>query len=139
MSKQVIAIVLMFFIHPLWAYDDYWQCTAFDGAKHQWVIKNAYERVAENKALEACKKQSPVPSTCKIIKNNCDYFANGLSTKPFWQCTALDQMSKLWLSDFFNNRDEAAMNAKALCQKESGMPDTCYVNLLTCKNLNEHP
>lgn len=66
---------------------------------------------------------------------NCELFIDGVSTSPAWQCSALDQMAKVWVNNPYPNRDDAALAAKAYCQDNSGFPDTCYVNLLTCKNI----
>ena len=117
----------------------YWQCTASDGDEKQWVATGDYERSATNKAYEGCKKSSKLPLSCKVAKENCEAIINGVSTRPMWQCTALDQMAKAWPSSFYTHRDDAALAAKAYCQQRSSMPDSCYINLLTCKNLNEKP
>lgn len=115
----------------------YWQCSAHDSTDKQWVAKSVYERAATNQAYDGCKKQSTNPTSCKIAKEFCEYFANGKSNRPMWQCTALDLMAKPWVSNTYSQRDDAAIAAKAYCQEQSSMPDTCYINLLTCKNLNE--
>lgn len=115
----------------------YWQCTIQDELRHQWHDANLYERVAMNKALEACKKESPVPMSCKMDKNNCSFYFNGQSTRPLWQCTALDHDAKPWQSSVHPSREEAALSAKEDCQSQSSLPETCYINLITCKNLNK--
>ena len=137
MNKYLLMLLLLCIIEPGWADDGYWECAAQDAEQKQWVIKSPYERVASTKAFEACKKQSIAPISCKIPKENCDYFSNGLNTHPMWRCLALDQMSKLWRSEIHTNRDEAALESKAFCQQHSPMPESCYINLMTCKNLNE--
>ena len=100
--------------------------------------KSLYERVSMNKAFDDCKKQSPVPTSCKAVKEGCEYFAHGISTRPMWRCTALDQTAKPWVGNTYSNEDEAALGAKEDCQKHSALPWTCYINLLTCKNLSEN-
>lgn len=137
MNKSLIVFLLLCIVQTSWAEDSYWQCAAQDDQQKQWIIKSPYERVATTKAYEACKKQSVVPVTCKIPKENCDYFTNGLNTRPMWRCLALDQMSKPWWSEVHSNRDEAAIESKMFCQQHSSMPESCYINLMTCKNLNE--
>lgn len=137
MNKYLITFLFLIFIRPCWADDSYWQCAAQDNQHKQWVVKSPYERVATTRAFEACKKQSVSPLSCKISQERCDYYSNGLSTRPMWRFLALDQMSKLWYSNIRAHRDDAALEAKAFCQKHSAMPESCYINLMTCKNLNE--
>ena len=139
---STLFLVVFIIIKPTWAdtnlnNTNYWQCTAYDDGKKQWVIKSLYERVAANKALDACKKQSTAPTSCKMRKEICEYFAHGLSTRPMWQCTALDQTAKPWMGGTYSNQDDAALGAKVYCQQHSILPGTCFINLLTCKNLSE--
>jgi hypothetical protein len=54
-----------------------------------------------------------------------------------WQCTALDQTGEPWQSNFYSQRLDAALGAKAFCKEKSSVPDTCYINLVTCINKNE--
>lgn len=114
----------------------YWQCTTSDKSNKQWVIKNKYERAARGQSFDACKKQSPVPASCET---DCEGFNHGVSTRPLWQCTALDQNAKAWISQTYAQRDDAEMNAKARCKTLSSIPDSCYLNTLTCVNLNHWP
>jgi len=116
---------------------DYWECHVSDSADKQWLAQGSYQRIATNKAFEACKKQSEYPNTCKAANEACEAFVNGISTRPMWRCTALDQLSKVWRSAIYTHRDDAALGAKAYCHQHSGMPDSCYINLMMCKNLNE--
>ncbi len=115
----------------------YWECITTDQTGHEWIAKDVYERVAANNAYDACKKQSDIPKTCKAAKEACEQFINGKSTKPLWQCTALDQHAKTWQSNAYANRDDAALAAKAYCQANSAVPGSCYINLITCTNLNK--
>lgn len=116
--------------------NDFWRCLAKDNEMHQWQFESAYQREAINRAFDACKKQSSTPKTCHTAREMCEYFSNGQSTRPLWRCLALDQMAKSWSSNLYPNRDDAAIAAKAYCKDKSAMPDSCYVNLLTCKNVN---
>lgn len=139
MNNCLILMLYASLISTTWANSgSYWQCTTVDNQEKQWVEISTYDRVAMNKAYDACKKQSTNPSSCKTSKANCEYFFNGQSTRPAWQCVALDLMSKPWPSNIHSQRDDAALEAKAYCQQHSGMPESCYINLLTCKNLNEN-
>lgn len=116
---------------------DFWQCTATDPSNQTWTAQHQYQQAAINQAFEQCKKLSHTPESCSISKSACDFFANGTNTTSLWQCTALDKMNKTWKSRLYRNRDDAAIAARAYCEQKSGMPDTCYVNLLTCKTTPE--
>lgn len=130
-------IVVFVMIAPCVSANEQWECRSHDSENLQWVAKNNYQRAATTDAFDACKKQSAYPNSCKTEKDNCELFVDGLTTRPMWQCTALDQLSKVWRSTIYRHRDEAAMAAKSNCHHHSGMPDTCYINLLMCQNLNE--
>ncbi|WP_133127790.1 hypothetical protein [Legionella nagasakiensis] len=147
MNKSYLIIFLSFFFFLFstgWAQeavilkgdDSYWQCSAYDQENNQWIAKSPYERTAINKAYDACKKQSRAPKTCKTAKESCDAIVKGRNIRPMWRCTALDSMAKAWMSDIYRHRDDAALGAKAYCQQRSTVPASCYINLLTCKNLN---
>lgn len=113
-----------------------WQCIARDTNQKQWIIKSNYQRNAINLALEACKKESTLPTTCQALDDDCDSLINGFSTKPLWRCIALDQTATPWIGKLSSNRDNAALSAKASCKNQSTLPESCYINMLTCKNLN---
>lgn len=132
----VIFSLMVSFAHARQEEDNTWHCNAYDGEERQWVASSAYQRTALNKAYEACKKESAKPLSCKAAKEYCDASIQGISTSPMWQCTALDQMAQPWKSSLYIHRDDAALGAKAFCHERSAMPDTCYINLLTCKNIN---
>jgi hypothetical protein len=144
--KITLSLLTMFATLPLYAAEtavpttesgSYYQCQSFDANDNQWVAKSAFELTATNKALEACKKESKDPKSCKTAKEYCEGYVNGISTRPMWQCVAFDQMAKAWKSNFYVRPDDAALGAKAYCQDRSALPATCYINMLTCKNLNE--
>ena len=136
--RKMILVTLMMLTTLLWAYQaDYWQCTASDGEDKQWVVNSTYERQATNEAYDACRKQSRIPETCKAAHEACEAFLNGVSTRPLWQCTALDRFAKPWVSNPYSHRDDAAIAAKAYCEEKSKDPDSCYINLLTCRNLRD--
>ena len=133
--KRCITVLLL--TNPLWAAEtSYWQCTTSDGNNKQWVLKSIYERAARAKTFDVCKKQSEIPSSCKT---DCEGFNHGVSTRPLWQCTALDQNAKPWISQAYAQRDDAAIGAKMRCKELSSVPDSCYINLSTCVNLNHWP
>lgn len=148
----VQSICLMLLLNPTWA-ATYWQCIAQDSENKQWTAKSTYQRMAHTKAFEACKKESHIPVTCAVPEEMCTYFnqvadnsdpivvttavrnISTTSSGSLWQCTALDWRAKPWLNRPAPNQDAAAMGAKAFCQRHSSLPDTCYVNLLTCRNV----
>jgi hypothetical protein len=150
--KLLQSIFLMLLISPAWA-ATYWQCIAQDGESKQWTAKSTYQRMANTKAFEACKKESHIPATCTVPEETCVYLnqvadssapvvvtkaihnQSRTSNGSLWQCTALDWRAKPWLNRPAPNQDAAAMSAKAFCQRHSSLPDTCYVNLITCRNV----
>lgn len=136
--KRILTFFLLLPFHLLWAgTSKSWQCTATDAQSKQWIIRNHYERQATNEAYALCKKESQVPQTCTVAHEACEAFVNGVSTQIVWKCTALDRFAKPWISIAYRNRDDAAIAAKAYCEEQSQAPDSCYINLLTCKNSRE--
>jgi hypothetical protein len=111
-----------------------WECTSVDFAKMQWRVKASYQRVATNLALDACKKRSAYPHSCKITEHSCDVAILGHSSRSLWRCTALDSLAKVWKSGIYNNAEEAALASRAYCHQHSGLPSTCYTYVLMCKN-----
>jgi hypothetical protein len=114
----------------------YWQCVTHDSANKQWTAQNNYKKVALNYSFSACKKQSNVPKTCKATPSNCEQFIQGVSIRRMWRCLALDREANPWHSDLYSQRYDAALAARAYCQQKSSVPDTCYVNLVTCSERN---
>lgn len=115
---------------------NYWQCTTEDKTLKQWTAKSVYQKVAINISFDACKKQSVVPLSCKAAKASCEGYIQGVNTSPMWKCTALDRTAIPWQSNFYSHRLDAALAAKAFCKENSSVPDTCHINLVTCRNVN---
>jgi hypothetical protein len=116
---------------------DYWICRTQDINQMEWTAKSEYQKIALNLAFDACKKRSKNPSTCKASTEACEGFHLGKSTKSFWRCTALDRAADYWRSNYYHHKDDAIMAAKAYCKSKSSVPETCYVNVITCININE--
>jgi hypothetical protein len=139
-----ISLLLMCIITIANANTNSWQCTSLDADNQFWVAKHNYQKSAINRALGMCKKQSKVPGTCKISPEMCEgsqitgKFKSPLdiSSKAMWQCTALDHNADIWKSNFYANRDHAALGSLIFCRSKSKVPYTCYINLLTCNNIN---
>ncbi|WED44303.1 hypothetical protein [Legionella cardiaca] len=115
---------------------NYWKCTASDTENREWYGQSDYQLTALNRAMEDCKKQSRAPSTCKTSKADCESIVNGETTRAMWRCVALDLAAIPWPSNIYNHADDALLGAKAYCQANSALPETCYVYLFTCRNLN---
>ena len=115
---------------------NYWQCTTEDKTLKQWTAKSEYQKVAINVSFDACKKQSAVPQSCKAAKSNCEGYIQGVNASPMWKCTALDTTAVPWQSNFYSHRLDAALAAKDFCKDNSSVPETCYINLVTCRNVN---
>lgn len=128
---------LFLMLLPLNAFSsgNFWQCTARDVANNEWKGDSEYKLSAINKSFDACKKASEAPQTCKTSQQDCEPMVNGVSTRPLWHCTAYDQMAAAWESNLYQQRDDAAIAAKAYCEQSSGFPDTCFINLMTCNSV----
>jgi len=138
-----LSFILILFAPPLFAakvlegVNDYWKCVVYDSKQTQWAATSTYRLSAINKAYEACKKQSAVPSSCKAAKENCEAYINGMTTRPMWQCMALDFEANPFFSNIYRKKYDAALAARAYCKENSELPDSCYINLITCENLND--
>lgn len=111
----------------------YWRCTAQDAHQHTWVIQHEYLKMALNQAIELCKKTSPAPKTCIADEQTCSIFTPNQPHRTLWECTALDDNGRSWTSKGRHQRDEAATTAESYCKQQSKIPETCYINLITCK------
>ena len=119
------------------AAEDNWVCKARDKANIEWSAQNAYQKAAINLAFEACKKKSKMPATCKTSIEDCEGFKQGISTKSFWYCVAFDAQATPWKSNYYQRKDEAALAAETYCKSKSAIPDTCFINFITCTNINQ--
>lgn len=138
MTYRLIWILLIIPMTAIASTQSLWHCVVEDEASKQWSRYGAYERVAVSKAFEGCKKESTLPATCRVQSNGCDFIEEGavVSTR-HWQCLALDDQALSFLSAPAAHQDEAIFQAKALCRAKSRVPDTCYVNSVTCTE-NKH-
>ena len=141
-TRFISLLVLPLMLHAAWGRfaDDernYWQCASHDDHDKEWVVKSPYERVATNKALDACKKESKTPASCRVAKDYCEAFVHGETTRALWACSALDSQAKIWNSNPYAQQDDAALAALAYCKEQSDTPASCYINLIACHNLNE--
>ena len=141
-TRLILLLAVPLMLHSAWARfaDDesnYWQCASHDDQNKEWVVKSPYERVATNKALEACKNESKFPASCRVAKEYCEAFVHGETTRAMWVCTALDDQAKPWDSNPYAQQDDAALAALAYCKEQSETPASCYINLITCHNMNE--
>ena len=144
-TRTVCFFTALLLTHAGWARfaDDarnYWLCASYDVTNKTWVAKSAYERVAANNALDACKKESLMPQSCHIAVKACKASLHGVSSSPpQWKCTALDDQAVMWKSNAYPQQDDASLAALAYCKERSASPDSCYVNDVTCRNINATP
>lgn len=136
MTKNTLICLGLLLINMTWAADITWECTAKDNHNKQWVAHSNYQRNASIRALESCKKESSSPESCRSIAEDCDSLMNGLSTRPLWRCVALDFTATPWNGNLSRDRTNAALSAKGICRERSSVPDSCYINMVTCNNLN---
>ncbi len=137
MKQYVLILIIMIYIPISFATNDYWHCTTFDNQYHEWIADNYDQLIAINQSFDACKHSSNVPKTCQTSKNNCEQFINNKNTKPMWVCPAFDQSGNRWLSNTYTIREDAAIAANDYCKQKSLKPHSCYVNLITCNNINK--
>jgi hypothetical protein len=115
-----------------------WKCTIVDSNNVSWSNESIYKRKAVNTLFDSCKNKSKVPASCIMENISCaSFFINRTSTTPFWQCMALDSNASAWFGNFSSQRDGAALSAKRKCTRNSIIPATCYIHMLTCRNRNE--
>jgi hypothetical protein len=132
-AKAQIVVILSCFLAPAFAAKNaYWQCIATDAENKQWSVNNNYQKVAFHLAFAACKKESLSPTSCKMSAYDCLGFNQYNSSSLKWQCTAFDQATEYWRSNFYSKPEDAALAAKAFCKSKSSLPETCYINLVTC-------
>lgn len=139
MTKKTLicfGLCLLSAINVAWAVEITWECVAKDDSHKQWVAHSNYQRNANIRALESCKKESNLPATCQTLDSDCDSLINGRSTRPLWRCVALDHLATPWYSHPSRDRTAAALSAKNICKEKSPLPESCYINMITCTNLS---
>ncbi len=114
-----------------------WFCTSKDIDKKTWSVNHVYQKPAIAMALDACKKQSRQPTTCKLRESDCELTVNGVSTRPIWACEAIDGIGQSFPGKLNPDRDTAALSARAECRENSSVPDSCYIHPFTCVNLQD--
>lgn len=115
---------------------DTWNCQVKDATGKYWEVQHKFRMSARNLAMDTCRKQSTAPNSCDFANQSCDTLYDGLSKDPLWVCLALDSTAKGWKNHPNKQKYDAALSAKGFCQHKSSVPETCYVNLLTCKDIN---
>lgn len=119
-----------------------WQCSSQDSTNITWIAKHTYQKTAINRALGLCKKQSQYPETCKVNMELCKggspihSVLQPTPVKTMWQCSALDFNADPWRSNFYSTREKAAIGSLIFCRTKSKVPDTCYLNTITCRNVS---
>lgn len=143
MNRQGTYGFLILIITPIATYAEsidkngnYWECTTHDATNTQWSSQSNYQKIALNLSYVQCKKKSQAPETCKTSTSSCAQYDKGVNIMPIWRCTALDREATPWRSDLYPNREDAALAAEAYCKQYSAVPYTCYINLITCININ---
>lgn len=135
MSTAILIIGVFFIQQNQAAPLNSWSCLTRDMENKQWIMTSNYGLAAMNKSFDACKKESNFPNSCKVIKENCDLYLQASVLQTQWVCTALDAQSNPWPGTGSSKQDEAALAAKANCRRNSLIPETCYINLITCKKV----
>lgn len=137
MNKMLTMIMIFssLFMQQLAAAENSWRCVTVDAENKQWIANSSYQITALNKSLDECKKESKVPATCSVLKDSCNINLTNSSSRVQWQCTAFDFLADSWTATSSAGPDRAALSAKAYCRHKSALPDSCYINLITCLSL----
>lgn len=114
-----------------------WDCYIKDANNLVWKAQSSYKRQSVNKVKDLCKKASQNPLSCTVKQVQCESIFKGYAFAPLWQCTGIDRIGAGFRGSKSQNRDTAAINARSRCVLESTLPFTCYVNTITCNNLNQ--
>lgn len=138
---NLLALIASMFMHPaaantLRGQNSHWQCASHDISGKQWLAESSFQRAAINKAWQSCKKNSHDPGSCETAKAYCEMVYLGRVIRSKWVCSSMDQMGHRWRSDTHNTRNDAVTGARMMCREQSTFPGSCYVRLMTCKNLN---
>ncbi|MCC5793089.1 MAG: hypothetical protein JJT82_10870 [Legionellaceae bacterium] len=113
-----------------------WRCLAIDRMGQTWKSTSSYVKSAQASAHALCKKESRNPWQCFSSRELCEVFRFGNSRASFWRCTAYNQKNnEKWRSGPYGARLEAAAGALGYCEQFSKYPDSCYINMLTCKKI----
>lgn len=131
--RQLVFLILLILSQTGFS-DDYFQCSITDRESKSWSAKSKHHKMAVHLALEACKRESNAPGSCKKSKIKCDDSDPTVATNNGgWRCMALDYMARAWSKDYHPNIDGAAFMALTYCRQRSAVPETCYLNYITCE------
>lgn len=136
--KIKYGLILILFCPSIGFSNDLWLCKAHDNTNKEWLAQSPYPKIAINRSLDACKRQSTNPLSCRITSNDCESPQLDPSTKPYWRCTAIDQQGTPWNSIYYLNKEDAALAANAYCHSKSPLPETCFINMITCVSSNQN-
>ncbi len=137
--KYSLFLILAFITAPCLSLtqQSYWQCLSHDSMNMHWTVTSTYQKAALNLSYDQCKKASTNPKSCSMTVNECRYFRDGRDTTPMWQCTSIDRQAEAWKSTAYPSRDDAALGAQDYCKANSAVPETCFINTITCVNIND--
>lgn len=136
LTKYLITPLVLMALSTYSFADSFWRCTSSDEANNSWSDSNKYQKTAINLSYDQCKKNSSAPKSCESSHEDCHYFSDGYDTTPMWQCSAIDRYAQAWKSTAYSNIDDAAIGAQVYCKHKSEIPETCFVNMITCTNIN---
>ena len=138
MRYILICLICLLYNAPAFANANLWQCRAHDANNKTWTVTKAYQQMAINYAKQTCRKHSSQPDSCEVAKSWCDFLSRGKRHTSTWTCSAFDKNGGYWPGPIESDRERALSGAAAHCQRQSAVPDSCYVRIITCKNKPFH-
>lgn len=110
-----------------------WLCSAFDSNKIRWQAQHEHRMEAARQATLACRRDSSHPATCTQAYQDCQKTDIDINA-PAWVCIAVDASAQSWHSNPYPNQADAAIAAQDYCKSKSTVPDTCFVNTISCQD-----
>lgn len=114
--------------------NSYWQCSTTDSADKVWVGRDINRQAAINQSAQACRDNTENEGSCISARESCVQVVNNRIVRPSWRCTAFD-MTTYYRGAVQYTREDTIESALDKCRRLSFSPNTCKVNMLTCKNV----
>lgn len=114
-------------------YASTWLCSAYDSKKIRWQAQYEHRMEAARQATLACRRDSSEPASCTQGMQDCQKTDKDTNA-PAWVCIAVDANAQSWHSNPYPNPADAAIAATDYCKSKSAVPDTCFVNTISCQD-----
>ncbi|MBA2648960.1 MAG: hypothetical protein H0U75_05030 [Legionella sp.] len=125
--------ILLIISHTAFSQSSSWKCTIYDVDRKVWSSSSGHHTLAIHSVFDSCLKESRLPQSCQKKTITCEGYDQIQKDGQGWVCTAFDRLAKAWPSRSSSNVDAAALRAKQACRSKSRVPETCYINFVTCR------